>query len=116
MRRGTWYKGKGLLLIIVCLASAACGSTTTRGLAPLPRGAGGALGSGTPSAPVLASTATTRAATPPASPFSGQCPIFPADNIWNQDISQLPVDPHSSQYIAVSERVGFSIPISAPIP
>src|SRR5215472_10366613 len=107
MRRGLWCKGKCLLLITACLASAACGSTTTRGLAPLPRGAGSALGAGTPSLTVPARTATTRAATPPASPFSGQCPIFPADNIWNQDISQLPVDPNSSQYIASIGASGF---------
>ncbi|MBA3823781.1 MAG: hypothetical protein H0X24_07745 [Ktedonobacterales bacterium] len=28
------------------------------------------------------------------------CPIFPADNIWNRAIASLPVDPHSSQYLA----------------
>jgi hypothetical protein len=28
------------------------------------------------------------------------CAVFPSDNIWNTDISQLPTDSHSSQYIA----------------
>ena len=110
MRHSSWYKGKSLLLITVCLASAACGSTTTTGLVPLPRGAGSALGAGTPSATLPASTATTRPATPLASPFGGQCPIFPADNIWNQDISQLPVDPNSSQYISSIGASGFLHP------
>lgn len=32
-------------------------------------------------------------------PSSGGCPIFPADNAWNQDISSAPVDPMSDAYI-----------------
>jgi len=34
------------------------------------------------------------------SPGLGGCPIFPADNIWNADISSLPVDARSTSYIA----------------
>lgn len=30
----------------------------------------------------------------------GHCPIFPADNAWNQDVSQMPVDAHSEAYLA----------------
>jgi hypothetical protein len=30
----------------------------------------------------------------------GSCPIFPADNPWNQDISSAPLDPKSDAYIA----------------
>ncbi|HET6276285.1 MAG TPA: hypothetical protein VFE16_10190 [Candidatus Cybelea sp.] len=33
-------------------------------------------------------------------PVVGGCQIFPADNWWNTDISNYPLDPHSSQYIA----------------
>jgi hypothetical protein len=32
-------------------------------------------------------------------PTLGGCPIFPADNIWNTPIDQLPVDANSSTYI-----------------
>src|SRR5580700_5976736 len=34
-----------------------------------------------------------------ATPLPGapSCPIFPADNVWNTDISTLPVDVHSPQ-------------------
>ena len=46
----------------------------------------------------LASVATARAATTP--PGAGACPVFPADNVWNADVSQLPVDPHSAQWLA----------------
>ncbi|MBI5512473.1 MAG: hypothetical protein HY909_01820 [Deltaproteobacteria bacterium] len=40
---------------------------------------------------------------PPASgpgPVLGGCPLFPADNPWNQDISRLPVHPQSGRFIA----------------
>ena len=32
-------------------------------------------------------------------PLPGPLPLFPADNWWNQDISQAPVDPRSSEFI-----------------
>jgi len=32
-------------------------------------------------------------------PTNPQCPIFPADNPWNQDISSLPVHPNSNNYM-----------------
>ena len=30
----------------------------------------------------------------------GGCPLFPADNIWNRDISSLPIHPNSANYIS----------------
>jgi hypothetical protein len=30
----------------------------------------------------------------------GDCPVFPADNAWNEDVSGLPVDRNSGAYIA----------------
>jgi hypothetical protein len=33
-------------------------------------------------------------------PTIGGCPVFPADNAWNQDISSTAVDPNSSAYVA----------------
>jgi len=39
--------------------------------------------------------------TPPGSPPSlGACPVFPADNPWNRDVSRDPVDPRSDGYVA----------------
>jgi hypothetical protein len=32
-------------------------------------------------------------------PGAPNCPMFPADNIWNTDISKLPVDPHSAAWL-----------------
>jgi hypothetical protein len=40
-------------------------------------------------------------ADPPSSGASlGGCPVFPADNAWNRDVSNEPVDPGSAAYIA----------------
>jgi hypothetical protein len=37
-----------------------------------------------------------------AGPVIAGCPIFPADNIWNTDISTLPVHPRSAAWLASS--------------
>jgi hypothetical protein len=37
-----------------------------------------------------------------------RCPIFPADNSWNQRVSGLPVAADSARYIAV---IGLSAPV-----
>ena len=37
---------------------------------------------------------------PAGVPTLGGCPVFPADNPWNEDISQAPVDPNSANYLA----------------
>jgi hypothetical protein len=34
-----------------------------------------------------------------AVPGAPNCPMFPADNIWNTDISKLPVDPHNAAWL-----------------
>ncbi len=39
-------------------------------------------------------------------PTIAGCPVFPADNPWNQDISAAPVDPKSDQYIAAINESG----------
>jgi hypothetical protein len=44
-------------------------------------------------------TAKVPAAKPGTSPTIGGCPVFPADNPWNQDVSQLPLDSRSDAYI-----------------
>ncbi len=33
-------------------------------------------------------------------PGAPNCPVFPADNVWNTPIANLPVDPHSAQWLA----------------
>jgi hypothetical protein len=46
---------------------------------------------------------TARAQQPPT---VGNCPVFPADNPWNQDITALPVHPNSNNYIASISAAG----------
>ena len=36
----------------------------------------------------------------PATGCARTVPMFPADNVWNTNISQLPVDPHSAEWLA----------------
>jgi hypothetical protein len=36
----------------------------------------------------------------PAGPAIAGCPVFPADNEWNRDVSSDPIDPNSAAYIA----------------
>jgi hypothetical protein len=39
-----------------------------------------------------------------APPTVGGCPVFPASNAWNRDISRTPVDARSSRYVAAIGR------------
>jgi hypothetical protein len=39
-------------------------------------------------------------------PSIGNCPVFPADNSWNRDVSQDPIDPRSDAYIAFIQNSG----------
>ncbi len=45
--------------------------------------------------PIATSAAPVHAAPVP----STTCQVFPSDNIWNTDVSNLPVDPHSGQWL-----------------
>lgn len=39
-----------------------------------------------------------------AGPTIGGCPVFPASDPWNRDVSEDPVDAHSSTYLAAEAR------------
>jgi hypothetical protein len=39
-------------------------------------------------------------------PMIEDCPVFPADNAWNLDVSEFPVDPNSDNYIAAISAEG----------
>jgi len=68
------------LAALLGLAVCACGSTST----------GQAQATPTPSS----------SATPLSAPTLGNCPVFPADNLWNRDVSQDRVDALSDAYVA----------------
>jgi len=68
-------------------------------------GGGGASGS-VPAPPIVSSNSPMPAATATSPAASagvaqlGGCTVFPAEDPWNQDVSQLPVDPNSATYLA----------------
>ncbi len=45
-----------------------------------------------------------------AGPSIGGCPVFPADNIWNTPIADLPTHPRSDDYVA---SIGADLPLKA---
>jgi hypothetical protein len=69
-----------------------------------PAAAAGATGSASPTPSATSSPA------PPSSgttvPGAPNCPMFPADNVWNTDISKLPVNPRSAQWLASMDSAG----------
>jgi hypothetical protein len=82
------------LLALTTLGLAACG---TAAASPVPRPA-----LTRPAAARPARVATERHASPRPSttvPGAKSCPLFPANNVWNTDISRLPVDPHSAAWL-----------------
>ncbi len=51
------------------------------------------------SAAALVLSSSVSALTAAASPAAGACPAFPANNVWNTDISALPVHPSSAAWL-----------------
>ncbi len=47
-------------------------------------------------------------------PGAPNCPIFPADNVWNTPIANLPVDPHSAQWLAAMDASTTNLQPVAP--
>jgi uncharacterized repeat protein (TIGR01451 family) len=99
-----------LLIGVACAAPAPPSSATAAAIPPS-------------SAPASATTATEPSSTTAAEPSPATtaaepssmiaatiagCPLFPADNIWNTPIAQLPVDSHSAEYInSIGANVGL---------
>jgi hypothetical protein len=105
-------------LTLIALAAplvflAACGGAAAPAAAPPDKiaaksaGTAGAAGHAAASRPTRRGPGTSRdvaAAKPlagaasPAGTLAG-CPIFPSDNVWNTDISKLPIDPHNNAWL-----------------
>ncbi len=47
-------------------------------------------------------------------PGASNCPVFPADNVWNTPISDLPIDPHSAQWLAAMDASTTNLQPVAP--
>lgn len=59
-------------------------------------GIGGRPGAAAAAGPIVYLPAVMRTS---GAPTIGGCPVFPADNAWNRDVSADPVDPNSDGYI-----------------
>lgn len=90
---------KQLLLApaLVALLLAACGGGSSSGTTSGSGGASTTSGSGAGSSGTAGSTSTGAGA---GGSSSSGCPVFPADNAWNTDISGAPVDDLSDTYVA----------------
>jgi hypothetical protein len=62
-----------------------------------------------PSKPAPAPAAAAAPGTTTTVPGAPNCPLFPADNIWNTDISQLPVAPQSAAWLASMNAAGTDL-------
>jgi hypothetical protein len=84
-------------------APVSAGPASSAAPSPAPSAAASALPSAAPTiAPTAAPTSapTASSSLPAGVPEVGGCQIFPSDNAWNEDVSQLPVDPNSAIYLA----------------
>ncbi|MBV8222222.1 MAG: hypothetical protein JO293_02585 [Candidatus Eremiobacteraeota bacterium] len=75
-------------VLLACLFLSACGSAAAPGGYGHP-GGGGPTSPPGPTPTPLAGVASI-----------GGCQVFPSSNPWNEDVSGLPVDPNSAQYLA----------------
>jgi len=87
-----------LALLLACSLPVVPVSTPTR--APVASPAHTAAPSRAPATASPAATQLPALPAPAGGPSLADCPLFPADNIWNVRVDSLPVDPRSDDYIA----------------
>ena len=64
-----------------------------------------------PSRTAIPKPSLPRRSTPPVTgPTIAGCPLFPADNAWRQNVSALPLNPHSAAWVASIGAGGFLHP------
>lgn len=97
-------KGLGIAVVTLGLALAACGSNSSNKSA----NTGGAGGAGTGGSGGTGNTGGSGGGAPGSGPTIAGCPVFPADNEWNRDVSADPVDPNSDAIIAYINANGAS--------
>jgi hypothetical protein len=111
---------------LVALSAPGCGAASTTSATPAPRTATAVTAAPTTAAlPVMAAAPATAAVpvtsavpvTATAVPGAPNCPMFPADNVWNTNISALPVNPHSAAWLAsMNSATAFLHPDFGPNP
>src|SRR2546423_4202696 len=86
------------IFLAFLVAVAACGGSGVEDPSAEAPPSGGA-----PASPPAADAGVPGASAPapaPAGPTLAGCPMFPADNDWNRDVSSAPVDPRSDAYLS----------------
>ena len=66
-------------------------------------------GTGNGRAAIRPPRATTHAGAGTTVPGAPNCPMFPASNVWNTDISQLPVDAHSAAWMRSMDSASLDL-------
>ena len=99
---------RGLLLLVTSVAGTVVGAVVLAACLPA-----------TPATPAASPTSTTRSATTTTTDPGGgggggwaqngslgTCTVFPADNAWNRDVSTLPADTNSANYLSAIAGLG----------
>jgi hypothetical protein len=106
---------------MLACAAAACAGPVSNPAASSPHRTPEANAPARPSPPPHSPSAPARPsprppAAPPAAALTGttvpgapSCPLFPPDNVWNTDISRLPVAPQSAAWLASMDAAGTDL-------
>jgi hypothetical protein len=92
---------RAAVLVMAVLLAAVAGCRTDHGAASRPSASPSGPPAASPSArPVPSNAAAKPTVGSSGGPSIGGCPSFPAGNVWNAEVSHLPVSPHSAAYVA----------------
>jgi hypothetical protein len=86
--------------LTVAASALACAVAVTLAAGPARAGSGSERAAGANVSAVLSGT------TVPGAP---NCPLFPADNVWNTNISRLPVNKHSAAWMASMDSAALNL-------
>jgi hypothetical protein len=121
-RVGRWIAAGAFVAVSV----SGCEAASTTDVTPAPRTATAVMAAPTTvaapvmaAAPATAAVPVTAAAPTTAAAVLGapNCPLFPADNVWNTNISTLPVNTHSAAWLAsMNSATAFLHPDFGPNP
>ena len=100
-----WRASATAALIAIAAASAGCSGTTSTAAAPKHGHAAATPGIAAEDAaspttsPSASHSSAVGARTETTVPGAPSCPMFPADNVWNTNVAELPVNSHSAAWM-----------------
>jgi len=98
--------GRRLTVLAPLAFAAACGAVAALALQAGPASRADAARVPLRGVTMTATAATASRAGGTSVPGAPGCPLFPADNVWNTDISKLPVNRHSKAWLASMDSAG----------